>query len=504
MATLNDVLNTLNTTPVCVIDPNTRRITVPTYYQQLGVESDEKVNRVYFSCPKIVGDNIDLSTMDLYINYQNANRKKSIYLVTDAQVDGDNIIFSWLLSRNVTAYKGQVSYIVCAKKYDGTEVTTEWNTTPATGTVIVGLEATESYVEENEDALESILYSLGNKVDKENGKGLSSNDYTDVDKAAVQTISDKISSSEKGAANGVATLNNDGVIPDDQIPIITPDWNENNPTSKNYIQNRPGGYTVDSKTIEWDGQIIDESLIVDATEEDLGVYYKVSDHVFTEDDVIDGTIQMYDGSYSEVTISKNDVQSMSDGSITLILIYGALVLSINKPYPPLVKEAGTYFLFEGEDASMGYISSLSTKSRTVKIPYNLLGLDDQMALVSEYFKNLSNYIESVEITANDAKTKAESATDAASQAMIDANSAMISAGSAESAVNNKAEQADVESLRSNFYDLESDLTNQVSQLNNNMNERIDNLSDKITEVKSVTSLPENPDPNVLYLIREEG
>ena len=27
--------------------------------------------------------------------------------------------------------------------------------------------------------------------------------------------------------------------------------------------------------------------------------------------------------------------------------------------------------------------------------------------------------------------------------------------------------------------------------------------DKITEVKSVDALPENPDPNVLYLIREE-
>lgn len=191
MATLNDVLNTLNTNPVCVIDPNTRRITVPTYYQQLGVESDEKVNRVYFSCPKIVGDNIDLSTMDLYINYQNANSQKSIYLVTDVKVDDDHITFSWLLSRNVTAYKGRVSYIVCAKKYNGTEIMTEWNTTPAAGTVIVGLEATEPYVEENEDVIEAILYSLGNKVDKEVGKGLSSNDYTDEDKVAVQTISNK-------------------------------------------------------------------------------------------------------------------------------------------------------------------------------------------------------------------------------------------------------------------------------------------------------------------------
>lgn len=33
--------------------------------------------------------------------------------------------------------------------------------------------------------------------------------------------------------------------------------------------------------------------------------------------------------------------------------------------------------------------------------------------------------------------------------------------------------------------------------------RLDAALAKITEVKSVDALPENPDPNVLYLIREE-
>ncbi len=34
--------------------------------------------------------------------------------------------------------------------------------------------------------------------------------------------------------------------------------------------------------------------------------------------------------------------------------------------------------------------------------------------------------------------------------------------------------------------------------------RLDAVLAKITEVQSVDALPENPDPNVLYLIREEG
>ena len=35
----------------CVIDPETRVIDVPAEYQLLGVESDEKVERMYFQCP---------------------------------------------------------------------------------------------------------------------------------------------------------------------------------------------------------------------------------------------------------------------------------------------------------------------------------------------------------------------------------------------------------------------------------------------------------------------
>ena len=57
---MDNVSETNNDSPVCIIDPETRTITVPPEYQLLGVESDEKVERLYFQCPKIVGDNVDL------------------------------------------------------------------------------------------------------------------------------------------------------------------------------------------------------------------------------------------------------------------------------------------------------------------------------------------------------------------------------------------------------------------------------------------------------------
>lgn len=140
------------------IDPETRVITVPASEKLFGVANDGNSERKHFRCPKIVGDNIDLSTMHLYINYQNANGQKYPYLVEDVQTDGDYITFSWLIGPDVVAYKGQIKFIVCAKKGDGT--IPEWNTTLAEGTVLEGLEATEEIVKKNPDIIEQILARL--------------------------------------------------------------------------------------------------------------------------------------------------------------------------------------------------------------------------------------------------------------------------------------------------------------------------------------------------------
>ena len=142
------------------IDLETRVITVPASEKLFGVSHDGNTERKHFRCPKIVGDNIDLSTMHLYINYQNANGQKYPYLVEDIRTDGDYITFSWLIGPDVVAYKGQIKFIVCAKKGDGT--IPEWNTTLAEGTVLEGLEATDEVVARNPDIIEQILTRLDN------------------------------------------------------------------------------------------------------------------------------------------------------------------------------------------------------------------------------------------------------------------------------------------------------------------------------------------------------
>lgn len=143
---------------IFLINPESRVITVPESEKIFGVYNDGNTERKHFRCPKIVGDNIDLSAMHLYINYQNANGQKYPYLIEDVQTDGDYITFSWLIGSDVVAYKGQVKFILCAKK----DANLEWNTTLAEGTVLEGLEATDEVVDRNPDIIEQILTRLDN------------------------------------------------------------------------------------------------------------------------------------------------------------------------------------------------------------------------------------------------------------------------------------------------------------------------------------------------------
>lgn len=150
-----------------LIDADTRSIYIPESEKFFGVESDQNVERKKFKCPKIVGDNIDLSTLHLYINYQNGNGNKDSYMIQDMAVSGDYITFSWVLSRNVAAYKGTVRFVFCAKKADSSgNLVNEWNTTVAEGEVIEGLEATATVADNNPDIIEQMLTLLKNVSDE--------------------------------------------------------------------------------------------------------------------------------------------------------------------------------------------------------------------------------------------------------------------------------------------------------------------------------------------------
>lgn len=142
------------------IDANTRVINIPSS-TIIGVESDEKVERIRFRCDRYPRADVDLLEFNKYVNYRNANGDLNAYLIEDVEVDEDNIILSWILHRDVTKYKGKVNFIVCAKKSTAEgEIDFEWNTRVATATVDEGLEVAETIEEEYADVIEQILVRL--------------------------------------------------------------------------------------------------------------------------------------------------------------------------------------------------------------------------------------------------------------------------------------------------------------------------------------------------------
>lgn len=145
----------------CSIDSNTREIIFLDNSECFGVEFDKNTQRIEFSCPKIVSDNLDLTKCICRINYMNAKGYRDSYLIDDILADGDNITFTWKLKGKVTAGRGNCLFIFCARQVTETGIIEkEWNTTVAKASIKRGLETNSHIEEEYSDILESILLKI--------------------------------------------------------------------------------------------------------------------------------------------------------------------------------------------------------------------------------------------------------------------------------------------------------------------------------------------------------
>lgn len=159
------------------INVDTREITVPSEETFLGVFSDRNVMRKHFKCPKTIGENIDLSTCDIFINYVSVGNTLGQYRCDDVSVSGSDITFSWLLSGNLfdANKNGNVYFSVQAKTKTGQNV---FNTTKAMGTVKETVEATDYIQEQYAD----IILDMLNRIDvlESNGGVSGTTNYNDL------------------------------------------------------------------------------------------------------------------------------------------------------------------------------------------------------------------------------------------------------------------------------------------------------------------------------------
>jgi len=109
-----------------VIDPITRVITNKSGKREF-MQYDHNSERLTFEVPKII-EGHDMSTSIILIQYI-VGANSGIYEVDDANVEEDTLVFSWLISSNVTQQVGIINFVITFECLgnDG-RVVYNWNT----------------------------------------------------------------------------------------------------------------------------------------------------------------------------------------------------------------------------------------------------------------------------------------------------------------------------------------------------------------------------------------
>lgn len=147
-----------------------KTINVPKELKYIATQFDHAAEKVTFDCPKIVGENINLLDTVLYVNYRLPDGSMSAHKVENVRVDETDegiIHFDWTFTRNVTQYKGDIYFLVCAVKTDvsGNQIL-RWSTTLNSEiSVTEGIEGTETIDEQYPDIITQILQNLAFKQD---------------------------------------------------------------------------------------------------------------------------------------------------------------------------------------------------------------------------------------------------------------------------------------------------------------------------------------------------
>lgn len=185
-----------------VVNPATRQFNIPGADLVFGVTNDSGSEVKHFQCPRYVGNNLDIASSFVRINYRNANGEIDSYLVHDLSVDGNNVLFSWELTKKVTMYKGNLSFVMCVV---GPDTKVKWHTTLGRGQVLEGLEPDSAMIEqETADVVAQLIALVEAQTAVVEKTGA---DQVAVVRAAAKTAQDSaVAEIEAKRANSLASI----------------------------------------------------------------------------------------------------------------------------------------------------------------------------------------------------------------------------------------------------------------------------------------------------------
>lgn len=181
----------------------------------------------------------------------------------------------------------------------------------------------------------------------------------------VKTLTERVEALEKNGGG-----NND----DSDDEGTQPDWNQNDPTAQDHVKNRTHYVAKAFEDITWDGDTTGKVACV--TTEQRVNWYKISDQIPTEADLLGATLIRFDGAIIE--ISEKDLKRVVDDLLIChtphVHIASAPVTYRSETYP----SAGVYFM---GSPVLGHTHSLKAKEIVHKIdpkfvPDNIAKVDN--------------------------------------------------------------------------------------------------------------------------------
>lgn len=157
-----------------VINPSTREIIVPKSERVFGSYNECGIEKKYFLCPKLIGNNIDLTECFIFVNYISSGGNDGQILCDDVEVtpDGSCVIITWELTPNVFDENrdATIYFSVHAKQVVDGKLKTLFATKIAQGRSHATIDSTGAILQKNADVIVQLLervVKLEGKTDPE-------------------------------------------------------------------------------------------------------------------------------------------------------------------------------------------------------------------------------------------------------------------------------------------------------------------------------------------------
>lgn len=116
--------NLVDDDPYFTVDRNKRLVSVPGTQDMLAVNFDENSEVITFKFPRYA-DGVDLSTKEIYVNYERSDKTRNKSLCTLTDTSDSYVIFTWVVSAYATQVEGTLNFNIEFRSVDY-----RWQTQP--------------------------------------------------------------------------------------------------------------------------------------------------------------------------------------------------------------------------------------------------------------------------------------------------------------------------------------------------------------------------------------